>query len=945
MDHQSRQNLEERLRAFTQFRREHLDGNEKGEAQVFLEHLFLAFGYEGLFQAGAKLEKTVRRRGTGRVSFADLVWRPRLLLEMKKSGEDLSRHYQQAFEYWLDLVPGRPEYVILCNFDEFWIYDLNNQLDDPVDRISIEELADRWEALAFMLPQKLTPIFRNDLIEVTREAAATLVRVANALISRGIPREQAQRFVMQCLIAMVAEDAGLLPDHLFTRVLEASMDGASSYDLLFGLFREMNVPGRTPAGRYEGTPFFNGNVFRKAEAFELTPEETHALHQASSFDWRAVRPEIFGTIFEQSLGKEERHAYGAHFTSGADIQRIVLPTIVRPWRQRIEEATTLQTLGEVENDLLQFRVLDPACGCGNFLYTAYRELRRLESDLYERRNQISSSKTVRTARLSLVQPDQFLGIDINPFAVEIAKVTLMLGKQLAAVEQGDEQRALPLDDLDENFQVDDALFIDWPKADAIIGNPPYLGRRRLIDERGASYADSLKEHYPEVGGVSDYVVYWFRRTQDHLGKNKRAGLVGTNTIRQTDTRKASLDYVIDNGGAIVDAWSSLPWSGDAKVHVSIVNWINGPTEEERVLWLDNGQRRVVLRTITGSLSEDLDLRHARDLSTNKNPKVAFQGQTVGQTEGFVVPTAEAIRLRSADEGSRQAIHPYVSADEILNNPAPGRFVIDLEQEDATTARTSAPAAFEHVRRRVLPIRQANAEKEAIRNSETLAKNPKAKPNRHHSQFLERWWQLSYRRSDFLDSISALDRYLAVPRVAAEHRRPVFVFIDSDTRPSDAIQAFALDDDYSFGVLQSGLHEAWFRGRCSTLKSDLRYTAQSVFNSYPWPQEPSDDDVSSVAKAASRLLEFRHSSTNLGISLADLYSTLGDPGRNQLRNLHEALDLAVLDAYGLAPDDDHLAALLALNAYCADREASGLSVTGPGDAGFESAHATELRIAR
>lgn len=931
MDDANHKELQERLHRFVAFRKEHLTGDEKGEAQVFLERLFRALGHEGVIEAGGKLEKRVRKRGGGRVAFADLVWRPALLLEMKRVGEDLARHYQQAFEYWIDLVPDRPAYVVLCNFDEFWIYDLNRQLDEPLARVALDDLPRQWEALGFMLPHPVQPVLSNDLVAVTREAAATLVRVANSLIERGVERRVAQRFVMQCLVSMVAEDAGLLPTHLFTRALEdGALKGQSTYDLVFGLFREMNQPGITPAGRYAGTPYFNGLLYADLTPIELTVEELHALHHAATFDWTAVRPEIFGTLFEQSLGRDERHAFGAHFTSGADIQRIVLPTIVRPWRERIEQADTLTELGRVEQELLSYRVLDPACGCGNFLYLAYREMRRLEKVLDARRREISTARRAPTAALSFVQPNQFFGIDINPFAVEIAKVTLMLGKQLTAVEDGDEHRALPLDDLDDNFQTADALFTEWPAADAIIGNPPYLGRRRLVEERGAAYADELRQAFPEVGGVSDYVVYWFRRSHDHLPKGGRAGLVGTNTIRQTDTRKVGLDYIIDRGGTIYDAWSSLPWSGDANVHVSIVNWVKGPVEGDKTLWVDDGQRKINPPVIFGALSENLDLRAARDLRANKEPKVAFQGQTAGHTEGFVIDEADAARIRAADPGSATTIHPYLTADDLLHRARPTRWIIDLDASDAATAKASAPAAYEHVRTRVLPDRQIRAERERERNAEALEQNPDARLNRHHERFLDTWWMLSYRRADFLQAARALDRYIVLPGTASEHRRPVLEFVDPGIRPSHALQAFVLSDDYSFGVLQSRAHEIWFRERCSTLEGRLRYTAKSIFYSFPWPQQPDESDVRAVAQAAAELLEFRHQTVHEGFTLAELYDTLNDPGTNRLRKLHANLDDAVNAAYGFDTGTATLDGLLSLNALCAEREDQGLAVTPPGD---------------
>jgi len=334
----------ERLDAFVRYRRESLRGDEKGEAQVFVDRLFRAFGHEGVREAGGTLEERIRSKDRRGTAFADLVWKPRVLIEMKKAGEDLGRHYRQAFEYWIELVPDRPRFVILCNFDEFWIYDFDRQIDEPVDRVAIDDLPRRWEALAFLFPVEEQPSFGNDLVEVTRESAAKVSQVFNQLNERGIERSTAQRFILQALMAMFSEDIGLLPRHSFTEAVRDSLDGESAYDLLFGLFREMNAPGVTAGGRFAGTDYFNGGLFREIEPFELQREEVEQLHEACLEDWSKVRPAIFGTLFEQSLDTDERHAYGAHFTSEADIQKVVLPTIVRPWRERIEAAGTIEEL-------------------------------------------------------------------------------------------------------------------------------------------------------------------------------------------------------------------------------------------------------------------------------------------------------------------------------------------------------------------------------------------------------------------------------------------------------------------------------------------------------------------------------------------------------------------------------------------------------------------------
>ena len=295
--------LRQRLRGFVRYREDHLTGDEKGEAAIFLENLFKALGHEGIRQAGATLERRIKQRDNGGTAYADLEWKPRVLIEMKKSGRDLRRDYRQVFEYWIDLVPDRPEFVILCNFDEFCIYDLNRQLDEPIDRIRLEDLPLRWEGLAFLLPHQEKPAFGNDLVAVTRETAALVSAVFNRLVERGIERQSAQRFILQAVMAMFSEDIGLLPRHSFTRAIEDSIDSkGSAYDLLFGLFREMNSPGVTPAGRFAGTPYFNGGLYEQISSFDLTAEEVGALGLACQENWAEVRPVIFPRFLHGVLG-------------------------------------------------------------------------------------------------------------------------------------------------------------------------------------------------------------------------------------------------------------------------------------------------------------------------------------------------------------------------------------------------------------------------------------------------------------------------------------------------------------------------------------------------------------------------------------------------------------------------------------------------------------------
>ncbi|MBI2809011.1 MAG: class I SAM-dependent DNA methyltransferase [Planctomycetes bacterium] len=266
-----------------------LKGDEKGEAQIFLDRLFQAFGHAGSIEVGGIFEYRVHPGKT--TKFADLVWPRRVLIEMKKRGEKLQKHYLQAREYWINLTKDRACYVILCNFAEFWIYDFDYQMSDPVDRVPLLDLATRYTALNFLFPIEKEPQFNNDLVKVTRKAAQKVADAFNSMITRDknpIPRETAQRFVLQSVVALFAEDIELLPRGFFTELLnDCRKPGGSSYDLLGGLFRQMANKKRAQGGRFQEVDYFNGGLFDIVEPVDLTVMELTlaTLHKS---------PEAFG---------------------------------------------------------------------------------------------------------------------------------------------------------------------------------------------------------------------------------------------------------------------------------------------------------------------------------------------------------------------------------------------------------------------------------------------------------------------------------------------------------------------------------------------------------------------------------------------------------------------------------------------------------------------------
>jgi SAM-dependent methyltransferase len=923
-----------------------LRGDEKSEAQTFLFHLLEAFNHDSnTLPEDSTFEYRVRFPSE-RTKFADFVWPGRVLIEMKSRGEKLSRHYQQTFDYWLNLVPHRPPYVVLCNFDEFWIYDFNTQLHEPLDRFKLSELPARHAALNFIYPRKSVPIFGNNWVEVTREAAKDVANVFNSLVARGESRESARRFVLQSVVAMFAEDIGLLPENLFTSLLDecrkAENPTATSYDLIGNLFRQMNDPKPARGGRYAGVDYFNGGLFAKVEPLELQPPAIGLLFEAAKENWSRVQPVIFGTLFEGSLGKEERHALGAHFTYEADIQKIVRPTIVRPWEERIAAGKNVAELLELLRQLRAFRVLDPACGSGNFLFVAYRALRELEQNLLLKLFGQDKRQFEKVGTASGISPKQFFGLDVNDNAVETAKVTLMLARRLATrsahefwdahadvLPGGDThalqfEKDLPLDNLDANIVCADALFTPWPEVDAIIGNPPFLDARRVTMIHGADYSKKIKAAFPDVPGRADFCVHWFRKAHEVLKSGCRAGLVGTNSIRQNYSREGGLDYIVKHDGTIVEAVSSQPWSGEAAVHVSIVNWIKGKQAGPKMLFRLTGQDRegpwekVPIQQINSSLSFVTDVAAAVPLKANQNPKPCFEGQQPGH-DGFRLEAQERDQLISKDAKSAEVIFPYLNGDELLSGDCKyiPRSIIDFENRSMDVA-ARYKLAFEHLKKAVLPKWQANAADE---------KSKTGKDAGEHQNRLKTWWLLKRPREAMLEAIRPLPRYIVCARVT---KRPIFEFLHSHIRPDSSLTVFTFADDYSFGILQSGIHWLWFTTKCSTLTERFRYTSDTVFDTFPWPQSPTLKNIRAVAEAALALRTLRHEIMQAnGWSLRELYKSLETPGENRLRTAHAALDTAVRAAYGMKASEDILAFLLKLNLELADKEAKGEAITPPG----------------
>lgn len=886
-----------KLQDFVCFSKTHLKGNETKEAQSFLNAFFQAFGYENAIAAGAEFEQGIAKGSAkGNKGAADLVWRDRLLIEMKSRSENLANHYSQLERYWMRLTP-KPQYSILCNFDEFWIYDFHNQVDTPVDVIKIDELVHRSSAFNFMGKANHPPIFRNNQVEITERNARLIGELYQTLLKRGKQQQFSefdegaiQRFILQCVLAMFAEDRELLPKDLFVSCVQDCIDQkGSSYDILGGLFQAMNQKGVTPQGRYKNVEYFNGGLFAAIHPIALEPHELDLLHHCASQRWDQVRPSIFGSIFTSACDPKYRHAHGMHYTSEADIRQIVISTISEFWEAQIEAANTLRQIQALHRKLQAYRVLDPACGSGNFLYVAYQELKRVEKRLLDRTSEMGGSTQLQIG--GLVSPNQFFGMDTNLFAVQLARVTMMIARKIAIDTFKLTESALPLDTLDHNIVCQDALFSHWTKADAIIGNPPFLGAKHLRLNLGDAYVDRVFEQYPKD---VDFCVYWFRKAHESIDETGRVGLVGTNSIAQGKSRSASLDFIAQNGGHIHTAISTQPWSGEAKVHVSIVNWTKQKPQRYRL----DAQ---VVSHITPALTSQTDVSNAVRLQANLGQ--CFQG-VIPVGKGFVVTEEQAHQWIKSDPKNLEILKKFSTGENLTRNPfgSPERWIIDFNDMEIEEA-SEYTLPFKHVKQYVKPERENNR-----RNTTRI-----------------NWWKFGEKRPAMRRALLLLNQYFAVPEVS---KYSVFLPCSTTWLPGNLVKVVSSEDLYVLGILTSSIHGAWVKAQSSTLKGDTRYTNTTCFETFPFPQTVARSLIQEIRGTMQDLHEYRSDLMNRrGWGITKLYNEYFHEPSSRLCKLHQHLDKLVLQAYDFTSSDPLLDRLLTLNLELAEKEKNGEPVMG------------------
>ena len=947
------------------------------------------------------------RKDSGGDGWADVWKRHCFAWEYKGRRANLDAAFDQLRQYALALE--NPPLLIVSDLARFRIRTNWTNSVSETHEFTLDDLADaavrdklKW---AMSEPARLRPGESRQAL--TERAAAAFASLAQALRERGHAPRAVAHFVNRLVFCMFAEDVGLLPDRMFTRMLEQARlrpgEFAGMARALFGAMSAGGLVGFEPVER------FNGGLFDDDAALPLRRAEIETALAAAALDWSEIDPSILGTLFERGLDPDKRSQLGAHYTDRDKIMQIVEPVIVRPWlagwaRAKAEIAAALEKAEAARSraartragalaerrlrafleDLRGFTVLDPACGSGNFLYLALHALKDVEH-----RVQLEAEAMGFQRAFPAVGPANVRGVELNAYAAELARVSVWVGEIQWMRRNGFRESRDPILKPLDTIECRDALLAsgggelggreseggepegaeseggkpegrepegreskggepegresggresggresEWPAADVVIGNPPFLGGKLLNAHLGEDYVSRLFTVYEgRVPAEADLVCYWFVKAGEQMraGRAKRIGLVSTNSIRGGANRRALQAAIREC--PIFEAWSDEPWVVDgAAVRVSLVCFARqGPEDtpgpERR---LDGQPVDAIHADLTARRGgAGVDLTGAQRLYRNMG--VAFMGDTKGGP--FDVRGEQArdwLRAPANPNGrpNSEVLRPWMNGMDVTRRPA-DKWIVDFGWDMVREEAALYEAPYRHAQEHVYPMRQHN----------------------RRESYRERWWRHVEPRQGMWRALAGLSRYIVTPRVA-KHR--LFVWLDAGICPDSQLIVIARDDDTTFGILHSRFHEAWSLrlGTWLGKGNDPRYTPTTTFETFPFPEELSPDlpaaghaggpHAAAIAGAARRLVALRDRWLNppewvewveepapgypkrpaprdeaaakalKTRTLTNLYNA-----RPQwLADAHAALDAAVAEAYGWpedVTDEAALRELLALN---------------------------------
>jgi len=1021
--------------------------SERANYQLFLTELCAVLEVEPPQPAGADealnayvFEKSVRfpnRDGSVSLGRIDLYKRGHFVLEAKQGANDgdaKAGHGVRGSEGWdqsmvraknqaeryvraLPAAEGRPPFLLVADVGHaVEIYSEFTRTggiyipfpDASCHRVLIRDLADsalrERLRLVWTDPASLDPALRS--ARVTREISGKLAELARSLEASGHSPAEVGGFLMRCIFTMFAEDVDLIPKMSFSNLIVSLRDNHRAFKTIVEeLWKTMDKGGMSVALRAKLLRF-NGGFFEERRALSVTPEQIDLLVAAARADWRDVEPAIFGTLLERALDTRERHMLGAHYTPRAYVERLVIPTVIEPLRTEWESVqaavsaclasdnrkAALAALRAFHLRLCTVRVLDPACGSGNFLYVTLEHLKRLEAEVLGLLATLGETARSLDLQGHTVHPAQFLGLELNPRAAVLAELCIWIGylqwhlrtrgkaalaepviSKFHTIENRDAvlacDRIEPLRDAQNSIVTqwdghtlkthpvtgesvpDEAAkrvvytYVnprpsEWPAADFIVGNPPFIGPARMRAALGDGYTETLRMLYPEVPESADFVMYWWHKAACLVreGRAERFGFITTNSLRQTFNRRVLETHLYPPSNdlrfktALLFAIPDHPWVENADgaavriaMTVAAVRRL-GTVGTLQIVTAETdgaeGAVDVTLATRTGTINADLTIGAdvASAISLIANGCISNRGvQVIGL--GFIVTREEAAALGLGRiPGIERHVREYRNGRDLTSRPR-DVMVIDLFGLTESDVRELFPEVYQWVHERVKPERDAN-------KRDTYRRN---------------WWIHGEPRKDFRPALEGLPRYVATVETS-KHR--FFQFLDASVLPDNKLICIAHDDAYVLGVLSSRIHVAWALTSGSHLGvgNDPVYVKTRCFETFPFP-DATEEQKSRIREIAELLDAHRKRQLALHatLTITDMYNVLEAIRANDtlttkqraihdqglitvLRQLHDELDAAVAAAYGwdaALADADILDRLVTLNRARADEEAHGL----------------------
>ena len=934
-------------------------------------------------------ERGAKRTGAGR-GWADVWKRGHFAWEYKAPRARLDAALRQLMTYALAL--DNPPLLVVSDRLVIEIHTHFTSAPSATQTILLASIGSpenlqrlKW---LFTEPERFKP--ERTRTAITKQAAELFADLAQILEQRGHEPHKVAHFLNKMLFCMFAESAAsigadpLLPSRLFSKVLHNGLKDPKRFEKqLRNLFSAMAEP-HGEFGEHI-IEWFNGGLFDDDVVIPLTADDIQKIVNVSILDWSAIEPSIFGTLFERGLDPAKRSQLGAHYTDPGSIMRIVNPVIVEPlltaWSAaRTAIATHMDVFSEHENSrkpaekgkattalkeanrlyvaflekLKNFRVLDPACGSGNFLYRALQSLKDIEHRVILEAEELGLERAFHQ-----VGPETLHGIEINPYAAELARVTVWIGEIQWMLKHGLSPSRNPILKKLDQIECRDALLTvrpervgglpvcleaGWPQVDVIIGNPPFLGGSKMREELGNAYTETLRLVYQgRVPGGADLVCYWFAKAQDAIEDRQaaRAGLVATNSIRQPVSRPVLERIVAD--GEIFNAWSDEPWINEgAAVRVSIICFSPASSADFRPT--NNGAIvEKIHADLTHRISVDASMpvewgQSSNDITRAKplpeNQSISFQG--IPKAGAFDIPGNVARNWLVSDgnphrQPNSAVLRPLMNGLDVTRR-ARDMWIIDFGSRMSEREAALFEGPFNHVRQFVKPERDKNSEKSSR----------------------ELWWRHQRPRPEMVAATSGLKRFIVTPEVA-KHRP--FIWLRSPVLPDKMLIVIARDDDTSFGLVSSRMHVVWALGIGGTLEDRPRYNPTVCFQTFPFPEgltpnlKPehyTNPHAAEIAAAAKWLNELRENWLNppewvervaevvpgypdriiakaefakaiKERTLTKLYNKRANGEVQWLEDAHRTLDAAVARAYGwddyytaAMRDEEILQRLLALN---------------------------------